>query len=132
MTARMRHIAISVPDPEAAVQFFEKAFGMKRVSEHKTAIAMTDGVVSLVVIHPDNPNMKGETVRGLHHIGFLIDDMKEVTDKVEAAGATFQGGILGTGSGLETERKYSDPNGVNFDITMPEYARDFWKIKVDA
>ena len=28
MTARLRHIAISVPDPEAAAVFFEKAFGM--------------------------------------------------------------------------------------------------------
>ena len=93
---------------------------------------MSDGVVSLVVIHPDNPNMKGETVRGLHHIGFLIDDMKDVTAKAEANGAQFVGGILGTGTGLETERKYVAPDGLNSDIPMPEYAREFWKIKVDG
>jgi catechol 2,3-dioxygenase-like lactoylglutathione lyase family enzyme len=120
-----------VDDIEKSAKFYEQAFGMKRVREHKTAIAMSDGVVSLVVIHPDNPNMKGETVRGLHHIGFLIDDMKEVTEKVEGNGAKFVGGILGTGSGLETERKYVGPDGVNFDITMPEYAREFWKVAVD-
>ena len=130
--AKLRHIAMLVEDIEKTAAFYEKAFGMTRVREHETAIALTDGVVSLVVIHPDNPNMKGETVRGLHHIGFLIDDMAKVTEKVEANGAVFHGGILGTGSGLETERKYTDPNGVNFDITMPEYARDFWKISVDA
>ena len=129
--AKLRHIAMVVEDIEKTASFYEKAFGMTRVREHKTAIAMTDGVVSLVVIHPDNPNMKGETVRGLHHIGFLIDDMAKVTEKVESNGGVFHGGILGTGSGLETERKYTDPNGVNFDITMPEYARDFWKISVD-
>ena len=130
--AKLRHIAMLVEDIEKSAAFYEKAFGMTRVREHKTAIAMTDGVVSLVVIHPDNPNMKGDTVRGLHHIGFLIDDMAKVAEKVESNGAVFHGGILGTGSGLETERKYTDPNGVNFDITMPEYARDFWKIAVDA
>jgi catechol 2,3-dioxygenase-like lactoylglutathione lyase family enzyme len=128
--AKLRHIAMLVDDIEKSAQFYEQAFGMKRVREHKTAIAMSDGVVSLVVIHPDNVNMKGETVRGLHHIGFLIDDMKDVTEKVEGNGAKFVGGILGTGSGLETERKYVGPDGVNFDITMPEYAREFWKIAV--
>ncbi len=128
--AKLRHIAMVVEDIEKSAAFYEKAFGMTRARQSDTAIALTDGTVSLVVIHPDNPNMKGETKRGLHHIGFLIDDMKSVTEKVEANGAQFHGGILGTGSGLETERKYSDPNGVNFDITMPEYARDFWKITV--
>lgn len=128
--AKLRHIAMLVDDIEKSAAFYEKAFGMTRARQSDTAIALTDGTVSLVVIHPDNPNMKGETKRGLHHIGFLIEDMNAVTEKVESNGATFHGGILGTGSGLETERKYSDPNGVNFDITMPEYARDFWKIAV--
>ena len=129
--AKLRHIAMLVEDIEKTASFYEQSFGMTCARQSDTAIALSDGVVSLVVIHPSNPNMKGETVRGLHHIGFLIDDMKAVTDKVEANGATFHGGILGTGSGLETERKYSDPNGVNFDITMPEYAGAFWKIAVD-
>jgi methylmalonyl-CoA/ethylmalonyl-CoA epimerase len=128
--AKLRHIAMLVEDMEGTAAFYEKAFGMTRARETPTAIAMTDGVMSLVIIHPSNANMKGETVRGLHHIGFLIDDMAKVTESVESNGGTFIGGILGTGSGLETERKYTDPNGVNFDITMPEYARDFWKIPV--
>ncbi|MEQ1776508.1 MAG: VOC family protein [Burkholderiales bacterium] len=130
--AKLRHIAMLVEDMEGAATFYEKAFGMTRARQTPTAIALTDGTMSLVIIHPSNANMKGETVRGLHHIGFLIDDMKEVTEKVESSGGVFVGGILGTGSGLETERKYTDPNGVNFDITMPEYARDFWKIPVDT
>ena len=130
--AKLRHIAMVVEDIEKTATFYEKAFGMTRARQSETAIAMTDGTVSLVIIHPTNPNMKGETKRGLHHIGFLIDDMAKVTEKVESNGGVFHGGILGTGSGLETERKYTDPNGVNFDITMPEYARDFWKIAVDV
>ena len=129
--AKLRHIAMVVEDIEKSAAFYEKTFGMKRVRQHESAIALSDGVVSLVVIHPSNQNMKGETLRGLHHIGFLTDDMNDVAHKAESHGARFVGGILGTGSGLETERKYTDPNGVNFDITMPEYAREFWKISVD-
>jgi catechol 2,3-dioxygenase-like lactoylglutathione lyase family enzyme len=130
--AKLRHIAMLVEDIEATATFYEKAFGMTRARQSETAIAMTDGTMSLVIIHPSNVNMKGETVRGLHHIGFLIDDMAKVTEAVESNGAKFHAGILGTGSGLETERKYTDPNGVNFDITMPEYARNFWHITVDG
>ena len=30
--AKLRHIAITVPDPEKAAQFYLRAFGMKRAS----------------------------------------------------------------------------------------------------
>ena len=33
MTARLRHIALSVSDPEKTAKFFEDAFGMKRVGK---------------------------------------------------------------------------------------------------
>jgi hypothetical protein len=33
MAARLRHIALSVSDPEKAAEFFEDAFGMKRVGK---------------------------------------------------------------------------------------------------
>jgi len=31
-----------------------------------------------------------------------------------------------------TERKYVDPNGVMFDITTAEHARDSWRIPVET
>ena len=88
--------------------------------------------MSLVIIDPSNVNMKGETRRGLHHLGFLIDDMEEVTTKVEANGATYHGEILGSGKGPMTERKYLDPLGSMFDITTADHARETWRIPVDS
>jgi methylmalonyl-CoA/ethylmalonyl-CoA epimerase len=38
--AKLRHIALSVPDPEAAAQFFEKAFGMRRAGKAMRGIYM--------------------------------------------------------------------------------------------
>ncbi|MBI3918043.1 MAG: VOC family protein [Betaproteobacteria bacterium] len=73
--AKLRHIAMVVEKMEETARFYEKAFGMKRVRQHETAIGLSDGVVSLVIIHPSNVNMKGDDRRGLHHIGFLVDDM---------------------------------------------------------
>ena len=130
--AKLRHIAMLVEDIEKTASFYQNAFGMQRVRQSATAIALTDGTVSLVVIDPNNVNMKGDHRRGLHHIGFLIDDMETVAAKVDAAGGVYHGEILGTGRGPMTERKYVDPNGVMFDITTAEHARDSWRIPVET
>jgi methylmalonyl-CoA/ethylmalonyl-CoA epimerase len=100
------------------------------VRQTETAIGLSDGVVSLVVIHPSNVNMKGDSRRGLHHIGFLVDDMEAETAKAEANGAVRHGGIINSDLGTETERKFRDPIGQVFDLTGHEYARDFWRIAV--
>lgn len=128
--AKLRHVAMVVEEMEKTARFYEDSFGMKRVRESPTAIGLSDGVVSLVIIHPSNVNMKGEQRRGLHHLGFLIDDMEEVSATVEKNGAVYHGQILGTGRGSMTERKYLDPNGSMFDITTTEHARETWKIAV--
>lgn len=128
--AKLRHIAMVVEEMEKTARFYEKSFGMERVRETDTAIGLSDGVVSLVIIHPSNVNMKGDSRRGLHHLGFLVDDMDQESAKVEANGAVRHGGIINAERGTETERKYRDPNGQVFDLTSPEYARDFWRIAV--
>ena len=132
--AKLRHIAMVVETMEETAQFYEKAFGMKRVRQHETAIGLSDGVVSLVIIHPSNVNMKGDDRRGLHHIGFLVNDMEGETKKAEANGAVRCGSIMlaEAEGGRETERKFRDPNGQVFDLTSPEYARDFWRVAVEA
>jgi catechol-2,3-dioxygenase len=116
---------------EETAKFYEKAFGMKRVREHESAIGLSDGVVSLVIIHPSNVNMKNDDRRGLHHLGFLVEgDMAQAEAQAKASGASFQGEILGTGR-ADGERKFRDPNGQIFDLTGPAYASEVWNIKVD-
>lgn len=127
---KLRHIAMVVEDIEKTAQFYEKSFGLKRVRQHEKAIGLSDGVVSLVIIHPSSPNMKGDSRRGLHHLGFLVDDIEQASARVEENGAQFHGGISAA-RGAVGERKYLDPNGYIFDLTGHEYARDTWQIKVD-
>ena len=79
--AKLRHIAISAKDLETTAQFYEKAFGMERVRQSKVAIMLSDGVVSLAILHlrsNDNaPDERGPDYIGLHHMGFLVDDVPE-------------------------------------------------------
>ena len=128
--AKLRHIAMVVEEMEKTARFYEKSFGMERVRQTETAIGLSDGVVSLVIIHPSNVNMKGDDRRGLHHLGFLVEDMEKESAKAEANGAVRAGGIINSELGKETERKFRDPNGQVFDLTGPEYARDFWRVAV--
>jgi catechol 2,3-dioxygenase-like lactoylglutathione lyase family enzyme len=52
--AKLRHIALSVPDPVKAAEFYEKAFGMKRVGEAHVSIGhgvyLSDGTVNLALL----------------------------------------------------------------------------------
>ena len=128
--AKLRHIAMVVEDIEKTASFYEQSFGMERVRLSQTAIGLSDGFMSLVIIHPSNVNMEGEKHRGLHHLGFVIDDMERVSEKIEANGAVYHGEILSGGRGPMTERKYLDPNGLMFDITTADHARNVWRIPV--
>ena len=50
MATRLRHIAIIVPDPEAAAKFFEQAFDMKRAGTARRGIYMSDGVINVALL----------------------------------------------------------------------------------
>lgn len=123
---KLRHIAITVDDMEKTASFYEKAFDLKRVRESDVAIMLSDGTVSLAIIHSQNVNAEGR--KGLHHIGFLVDGMEEGAAKVEESGGVYHGQIRGIGAGPQSERKYRDPNGLHFDVATPEHARRVWCI----
>ena len=50
MAARLRHIAISVPDPEKAAKFFEEAFGMKVVGPAGLGLYVSDGTINVALL----------------------------------------------------------------------------------
>ncbi len=130
--AKLRHIALSVKDLEATAKFYEDAFGMERVRQSDVAVMLSDGVVSLALLHlksNDNaPDERGSDYIGLHHMGFMVDDMAESCDAVEAAGGTFHGQILNVGGGPDFERKYRDIDGVVIDVTSKAHVNASWKI----
>ena len=47
--AKLRHIAIIVPDPEKAAKFFEEAFDMHRAGTARRGIYMSDGVMNVAL-----------------------------------------------------------------------------------
>ena len=132
--AKLRHVALSVKNLEASASFYEKAFDMERVRQSDVAIMLSDGVVSLALLHlrsNDNaPDERGPDYIGLHHMGFLVDDVSKSSARVEDSGGTYHGQIKNVGSGPEFERKYRDPDGVVLDVTSKEHAKSSWRVPV--
>src|SRR5688572_26939884 len=85
---KLRHIAIAVPDTDAAAKFYEQAFGFERVRESVSAVLLSDGVISLAILNNKTSHEAlGHT--GLHHFGFVAEDVAAAAAKAEAAGAVY-------------------------------------------
>ena len=121
MSAKLRHVALSVPDPEKAATFYEKALGMTRVGENDhpgaTAIYLTDGVMNVALLRYKTEEAAGgdPDTFGIHHFGFVGDDPEAAGAEIEAAGGNW---LMGEAkdAGAFYEIKYRDPDGQLFDI----------------
>ncbi|CAB4661763.1 MAG: methylmalonyl-CoA epimerase [Ilumatobacteraceae bacterium] len=93
------HIAIAVRDLEAAVEYYQKAFGA--TIDHREVVE-SDGVEEVLMkvaesyiqlltpTNPDSPVAKAIEKRGegLHHIGYRVNNCAEALASMIAAGAT--------------------------------------------
>lgn len=123
--AKLRHIAISVPDPQKAAEFYTKTFGMKRVGETDSPLAtgvyLSDGVVNVALLRYKTDEVagkeRGKEYVGVHHFGFWVEDLKEAGSRIEANGGTFFLDLPEQRDTLYYEQKWRDPNGIIFDIS---------------
>ena len=143
---KLRHIAIAVPDADATARFYEQAFGMKRVRESASAVMLSDGVISLAILNNQTSHEAlGHT--GLHHVGFIAEDVDETAVKAEKSGALYadkaenvakrfenrgqmENGKVKAEARQQDQRKYVDPNGIKFDIVNDLHARNSWRLPV--
>ncbi|MFT6581969.1 MAG: VOC family protein [Alphaproteobacteria bacterium] len=130
--AKLRHIAVTVPDLETAAVFYEKTFGMTRARESDIAIILSDGVVSLALLKFKTDEQagdeRGKEFHGLHHMGFVVDDIDEHTKIIEENGGNYHM-RLPSAPDSPSEVKFRDPNGVVFDIVTNQYASGSWGSK---
>ncbi len=126
--AHLRHIALSVPDPEKTARFYEKTFGMRRVGtldhDQASGVYLSDGVINMAVLRYklDEVVYKegGKDYVGLHHFGFWVDDLEETKRDLEANGGSYLTGRPPPESEHANrfyEVKYFDPDGIVVDIT---------------
>lgn len=124
--AKLRHIAIAVPDPEKAAVFYQRVFGMERVgctdSPLATGVYLSDGTVNLALLHYKNDESagleRGKGFVGTHHFGFIVDDLDDARRDIEGAGGQFFLDLPEHKDTLYYEQKFRDPDGIIFDISQ--------------
>ena len=94
--AKLRHIAIQVPDLEKAAAFYEGVFGLKRLKKVEApigdAISLTDGVMNLTLLHfpaGAQGSKGGPDWAGLHHFGFIVDSEDATGQEIKKHGGEF-------------------------------------------
>src|SRR5262249_52859970 len=115
--AKLRHIALIVPDPEKAAKFFEDAFDMKVAGKARRGLYVTDGTVNVALL-----KQEGDEKVGIYHFGMWVDDLDEAEKKVVGAGGKYLAGrpepaAPGATAHSYYEAKYKDPLGIVFDLT---------------
>ncbi len=92
------HIAIAVNDLEAAIDYYQRAFGatvdhrevVERDGVEEALLKVAESYVQLLTpIRPDSPVAKAIEKRGegLHHVGYRVDDCAAALAAMVAAGA---------------------------------------------
>ena len=95
--ARIKHIALVTDDPAATAEFYKQHFGLtelyRRPSDSgEKGVWLSDGYIYFAILKygdADAPKLgPGQTseLRGIHHIGFQVDDLEATASELEAAG----------------------------------------------
>jgi catechol 2,3-dioxygenase-like lactoylglutathione lyase family enzyme len=129
---KIKHIALSTQDVEKTAKFYVETFGMKEVGKiddpGTRGVFLTDGDINLAILNFKNDTAagseRGKNFSGIHHIGFQVESLEAITERLKAAGSTPRDDIneaLGVGHAdhryANVEVKYKGPDGVTVDVS---------------
>ena len=89
---RIKHIAIRTPDPEKTAEFYVNVFGLEEVGKAGSGLYLSDGYINLAILKSIEQGGE-ESPRdvagyaGIDHLGFVVEDMDEISRKLEEEGA---------------------------------------------
>ena len=130
---QIKHIAIATQDADATAKFYTEVFGMREIakldSPNASGYYLSDGNINLAILDFKNDQVTGPEYgtgfSGIHHIGFEVESLEEIAEKLQNAGSNPRDDInqaLGVGMGgpahANVEVKYSGPNGEIIDVSQ--------------
>jgi glyoxylase I family protein len=134
---KLRHVAIATHDVEKTAKFYVEVFGMKEMGKiddpGTVGCFLSDGDINLAILHFKNDQAagveRGKGFRGIHHIGFEVEDLTAIADKLTGAGAVRRHDVeqaLGVADGQRkhnVEVKWTGPDGVMLDVSETGWVR---------
>ena len=130
--AQIKHIAIATQDADKTAAFYKDVFGLREIAKLESANAkgyyLSDGNINVAILDFQNDQVAGpeygKTYSGIHHIGFEVESLEEIAEKMIAADAAPREDInqaLGVGMTgdrhANVEVKYGGPDGVIIDVS---------------
>jgi catechol 2,3-dioxygenase-like lactoylglutathione lyase family enzyme len=134
--ARIKHIALVTDDPAKTAEFYKQHFGLTELYRRpddsgSEGVWLSDGYIYFAVLKYGEAGVPklgpGQTseLRGIHHIGFQVDDIEATAEDLKKANvapvpmpersgdrpARPMGGI-----GRDVNLKYLGPDAVQFDV----------------
>ncbi len=134
--ARIKHIALVTDDPAKTAEFYKQHFGLTELYRRPSntgerGVWLSDGYIYFAILKygdADAPKLgPGQTseLRGIHHIGFQVDDLEATAaalqkanvapvprDKLDPRDPTPMAAISEGAANL----KYLGPDAVQFDV----------------
>ena len=135
MAFNLNHVHLKTRDPAATIRFYIENFGLKEVrkldSPRAAGYYLTDGNINVAILRFKSDVVagveRGTGWSGIHHIGFQVESLDEIAEKLTASGAKPRNDInvaLGLGEGGaqaghgNVEVRYSGPDNVTFDVSQ--------------
>ena len=135
--ARIKHIALITDDPAKTAEFYKQHFGLTELYRRPTdtgekGVWLSDGYIYFAILKYGDPGApplgegQSSDLRGIHHIGFQVDDIAATKQELEGAGVR----PVPMGQGYQPRReadpagppsdsvnlKYLGPDAVQFDV----------------
>lgn len=134
--ARIKHIALVTDDPAKTAEFYKQQFGLTELYRRPTdtgekGVWLSDGYIYFAILkygEPGAPKLgpgQSSDLRGIHHIGFQVDDIAATEQALKAAGVE----PVPMGEGYQQRErepmgppsdtvnlKYLGPDDVQFDV----------------
>ena len=130
--AQIKHIAIATQDAAKTAKFYVDVFGLRQIAELDSPNAkgfyLSDGNINVAILDFQNDQVAGAEIgkdySGIHHIGFEVESLEEIAERMKAANSQPRDDInqaLHIGMGgphtNNVEFKYSGPDGVIIDVS---------------
>ena len=127
---KIKHIAMTTSDPDKAASFYKEVFGMEEVGRSGDShVYLSDGELNLTIRSCKDSDAvdvgeQGAGFSGIHHIGFLVEDVEGFVAKVQEAGGKrltpamadrAESGYVPGPSNVEA--KVTGPDGVVIDVS---------------
>ena len=119
---KIRHLAMYTLNTDELAGFYVTVFDMEIVLRAgpigKGPVFLTDGYMNLAILPATT---RGEATVGLNHIGFQVDDIDDITNKLLAEGIEKP---TMRPAGRYAEFRATDPCGNAFDLSEHGFQED--------